>query len=131
MITRTRKNQKGAKWDQPASAIIFAVLVFGIIGLLAFSNYRVNQRRADLLKQIGDLGREIRLLEENNDQLKQGIQEAQKDAHWEEKVREQGYKKPGEKQVVVLPPKEENAAPTEQSQNLWQKFLDPIRNFLK
>lgn len=105
-------------------AAVFAVLTLGLIGLLTFSNFRINQRRTELLSQISDLDKQIRLLEEKNSQLKTGIEETQKDVHWEEKIREQGYKKPGEEQVIVLPPKEESSNTAEQSKNLWQKFLE-------
>lgn len=126
MITKNKKLKKGKNWEQPVVVIVFVALSLGLIGLLIFSNFRINQRRGELLKQIGDLDMEIRLLEENNTQLKEGIEEAQKDSHWEEKIREQGYKKPGEEQVVVLPPSETNQETTQTQKGLWQNILDKI-----
>lgn len=107
-------------------AAVFLVLTLGLIGLLSFSNYRMNMRRADLMNQISNLDKEVRALEEKNADLKTGIVEGQKDIHWEEKIREQGYKKPGEEQVVVLPPPNSQEETPEEEKNLWQRFLDKI-----
>ena len=103
----------------------------GTVGFLVFSNLKINQKRADLTQQIEDLRRKIQALEEKNESLKAGIVQTESDTYWEEKLREQGYKKPGEQAVVVLPPEEETSTSTEEEKNLWEKFLDPIRNFFK
>ncbi|MBI4101679.1 MAG: hypothetical protein HY443_01795 [Candidatus Nealsonbacteria bacterium] len=126
MITKVRKIKKERSWEGAVFGGIFLVLVLGLVGLLTFSNYRMNMRRTDLINEINNLNKEVQLMEEKNSQLKTGITEGQKDIHWEEKIREQGYKKPGEEQVVVLPPAQTSTdAPSEEG-NLWQKFLDKI-----
>lgn len=126
MITKTKKIKKRKNWEQPVLVTVFTGLTLGLIGLLTFSNFRINQRRAELLNQIGNLDKEIRSLEEINSQLEAGIQETQKDAHWEEKIREQGYKKPGEEQVVILPPSEAPEETPGEEKGLWQRLLDKI-----
>lgn len=126
MITKNKKLRKKRDWEQPVVVLVFVALSLGLIGLLIFSNFRINQRRGELLKQIDDLDGEIRLLQENNTQLKEGIDETQKDSHWEEKIREQGYKKPGEEQVVVLPPADKEEKTLENEQSFWQKLLSKV-----
>lgn len=79
-----------------------------------------------MLGQISSLQKEIQATQEKNDKLKEGITQTGKDAYWEEKIREQGYKKPGEEQVVVLPPEESSSTAAEQPKNLWQKILNKI-----
>ena len=54
------------------------------------------------------------------------LKEAAPEKNWEEKAREQGYKKPGEEQVVVLPPEEENQTPLEEEKSFWQRILEKL-----
>jgi len=76
---------------------------------------------------IEDLQKELQALEDRNAKLKAGISEAGTETFWEEKIREQGYKKPGEEAIVVLPP-EENQATTSvpPEKNFWEKIIDRI-----
>lgn len=79
-----------------------------------------------MLSQIDILQKEIQATQEKNDKLKAGITQIGKDVYWEEKIREQGFKKPGEEQVVVLPPQGSTVEPSQQQKNLWQKLLNKI-----
>lgn len=79
-----------------------------------------------MLGQISNLQKEIQATEEKNAKLKEGISQTGKDAYWEEKIREQGYKKPGEEQVVVLPPQDSSITPLQEQKNFWQKILEKI-----
>lgn len=80
-----------------------------------------------MLNQIDELKREAQALQEKNDKLKAGISQTESDTYWEEKMREQGYQKPGEENVVVLPPENQIATTTATTeQNVLQKFWQKI-----
>jgi len=130
MITKTKKMKKG-RWEQIFFAVFIIVFTLGLIGFLMVSDYRINQKRTELLDQIKSLEKQLQDLQKKSTELQSGIAQTGKDSYWEEKVREQGYKKPGEEQVVVLPPTGQSSTSTEPSKNLWQKFLDPIKNLFK
>lgn len=83
------------------------------------------------MDKISDLKKDIVLLEERNNQLKMGIAQTESDAYWEEKLREQGYKKPGEEAIVVIPPTDNNNSDSQNSSSIleslkgfWQSFLE-------
>ncbi|GAH35419.1 unnamed protein product [marine sediment metagenome] len=97
-----------------------------VIGFLIFSNLKISQRRADLTARIGDLKKEIQILEKKNQELRAGITQTESESYWEERIREQGYKKPGEEQVVVLPGEESEEGKTGEQRSLWQRILEKI-----
>ena len=95
-----------------------------VIGFLVYSNWKISQKRAELTSKIEALKTEIQILEEKNRQLGAGILETEKESYWEEKIRQEGYKKPGEVEVVVLPPEKELSTSTEKQKNFFEKFLE-------
>lgn len=70
--------------------------------------------------------KEIQTLEQQNQNLQAGISLATSTTFQEEKMREQGYQKPGEQNVVVLPPEEKATTSAEKAKNWWDKFLEKI-----
>jgi len=82
------------------------------------------------MQKIEDLKKDITLLEDRNEQLKQGITQAETDAYWEEKLREQGYKKPGEEAIVIIPPGE-NSNSESGEDNLFSSVWQSLNNFWK
>ena len=125
MVAKTKKREKGGSFQNIFFSLLIGVLFLGAIGFLVVSSLNINQKRLEKTEMIEELKEEIRLLEEKNENLKAGIIDTESDVYWEEKMRERGYKKPGEEAVVVLPPeemKEEQAS----EKSLWQKFLDKI-----
>lgn len=76
------------------------------------------------MEQAEELQKEIDELAKRNEELKNGISQTGKDEYWEEKLYEQGYKKPGEEVVVVLPPKEGEKGGEAEKKSFWQKFLE-------
>jgi len=126
MITKTRRTEKGDSRQNMFFAIFIGVLFFGIIGFLFVSDWRITQKREELLNKMESLKKEVQQLEEKNQQLQAGISQTENDAYWEEKAREQGYKKPGEETVVVLPPQTENSTSTEKEKGWWQTLLGKI-----
>jgi len=102
---------------------LLALFLLVIAGFLVFSNLKINQKRAELTSKIEELRKEVQLLEETNERLKSGIFQTESDAYWEAKLYEQGYKKPGEEAIVVLPPEEESSleGPVEEKK-WWNPF---------
>jgi len=119
MIAKIKKQKRVIKI--PSSAITVVLLV-GLLGFLVFSNWNMSQKRSVLKEQIEFLKNEIQTAESRRLKLEAGILDTEKDSYWEGKIREQGYKKEGEEQVVVLPPNgvEKN---TVVEKNFWEKFL--------
>lgn len=80
-----------------------------------------------MTSKIESLQAEIQKLEEEKARLVAGIENAQTDAYWDEKVREQGYKKSGEEQVVVLPPQSNQNESTQTQKSLWQRIIERLK----
>ena len=123
MITKAKKNKRET-FQTIFFSIFLGFLTLGFIAFFVISNFRISQKRGDFQAQIAKLQKEIQLAEEKKAKLEQGIAQTEKDAFWEEKIREQGFKKPGEEQVVVLPPEEAKNEQTKPQKNFWQKILD-------
>ena len=126
MITKNKKFKKEDKTQDIFFSVFLTVLFFGAVGFLVVSNYRINQKRSEMLEKIDSLKKEIQVLQQKNKGLEVGISQATSTAYQEEKMREQGYQKPGEQNVVVLPPEDKTATTTEKAKNWWEKFLEKI-----
>ena len=124
MIAKTRRNKRDT-FQNIFFAIFLGVLAVVFIAFFVISDFRISQKRRDFQAQIANLQKEIQLAEEKKARLEEGISQTEKDTYWEEKIREQGFKKPGEEQVVVLSPEE---AKNEQTKNL---SLQRNANFYK
>lgn len=126
MLAKKKRIKKGGNSQNIFFSILIGVFLFGIVGFLLFSNLKINQKRTELIDKIEEIKKEIHLLEERNEQLKAGILQTESDAYWEARLYEQGYKKPGEEAVVVLPSegKDETAVPKEK--NFWENLLQKI-----
>jgi len=130
MITRKIKKRKPYR----AIAVFIALALLGlmILGFIVFSNWQVSQKRTELKAQMEVLKKEIEILEKKNQEFQAGISQISKEDRLEKEARERlGLKKPGEEVVVVLPPEEVDREKDEQEKNLWQRFLDPVRNFFE
>ena len=126
MIQKTRKIKRGVSLKTISFSVIILLLIFFFIGFLIVSNWKINQRRAELISQITTLEKEIETLEKKNQELKAGASQFSDESYLEEMAREKlGLKKPGEEVVVVLPPPEsEKEKPKEK--NFWQKILEKL-----
>lgn len=124
MITKSKRIKKGKSYQAVLFSIIIGILVFGAIGFLVFSSFKINQRRTELISKIESIKEEIQTLEKKNEELRAGIIQTQDETFWEEKIREQGYKKLGEETVVVLPPEEGGEKPEEKEKSFLQKLLE-------
>ena len=83
------------------------------------------------MKKITELKEEIAFMEERNEQLKLGISQTESDVYWEEKLREQGYKKPGEEAIVIVPPEEKNDNSGLGEKNIFSRTFEALSNFWK
>ena len=126
MIAKKRKLEKGGALQTVLYSVLIGAFLLLVVGFLVISNFKINQRRGELISQIDDLNKEVQILEQRNENLKAGIVQTETDVYWEEKLREQGYKKPGEEQVVVLPPENDEATSTVEEKNIFEKFLEKI-----
>jgi len=99
---------------------------------LVFTNWKINQRRAELQQRIEVLKREIQILEEKTASLRAGISQTESKDYQTERLYEQGYVEKGATQVVILP-QEEKVVEEEEEKSPWgpQDLLEWIRSKLK
>jgi cell division protein FtsB len=128
MIQKIKRIRKGSSYQNIFFLILIGSLLIFVIGFLAFSNLKISQRRAELITKIEDFKKETQLLEKKIQELQAGIVQTESEEYWEERIREQGYKKPGEEQVVVLPPGEGEVEKEEISFLNPQSWLEWIKN---
>ena len=131
MISKSRRFRKDSH-QTIFFSILIGILLAAPIGFLTFSNLKISQRRAELTAKIEDFKKEIQILEKKNQELRAGITQTESESYWEERIREQGYKKPGEEQIVVLPPEGGEVKKEESSfwnsQNWWQWIKSKLRD---
>lgn len=121
MITKIKKNQN-------PSLLFFSLLTIFLLAFLVFSNFKLRERIERLNLFFQSLNQEIQSLEEENKRLRREIDLAKGESYWEEKIREQGYRKPGEEIVVVLPPEKKLKTEKENrekgnKENNWQALI--------
>jgi len=117
MITNLRKSKKKS-WPSIFSLIFLVFLAIGVIGFLVFTNWKINQRRAELQQRIEVLKREIQISKEKITSLRAGISQTESEDYQTGRLYEQGYVEKGATQVVVLPVGEE-AVKREEEKSLW------------
>lgn len=125
---KTKKRSKKQQRESKVFSIILLCTVFIITGLLIFSNWKIGQKKKTLFFKIQSLKQEIEFLENRNEELRNGIFQSQTNDYWEEKVREQGYKKPGETAIVIKKDTNEGiTSDSTDSKNIWNKLLTGIK----
>lgn len=80
--------------------------------------------------QIKKLEEQVQILEERREALKAGLSAAQGESFQEEKMREQGYKRPGEEVIAVLQDKPSDATKqdgTVPGNNFWNDLWKKIK----
>ena len=128
MVSKRIKNSNSFKSLLPLfSYILLGLLLLAVSGFLIFSNWKISQRRAELTAKIESLKKEIQILEEKNAKLQTGISQTEGEDYWKEKLYEQGFVEQGERQVVILPQKEEETKKEEK--NFWnpQNWLEWLK----
>jgi len=126
MIQKTKKIKRGSSFKTVFFSVLILLLIFFFIGFLIVSNWRINQRRGELISQIKILEKAIEELEKKNQELKAGMSQFSDEGYLEKEAREKlGLKKPGEEVVVVLPPPEKEEE-TKEEKGFWQKIWEKL-----
>jgi len=127
MIAKRRKKKKS--FQEIFLSVLFVFFTLAIIGLLAVSNFKIRERRKELLSQIETLEKEIQNVEKKNQELKAGISESQTEDYLEKEAREKlGLKKPGEEVVAIKKiQSEEKQKEQKEEKSLWQKILEFLK----
>ena len=122
MISNKPKIRKEGKFQSIFIQFLIGILFLAVVVFFINSNFRLIQKRGDMNNQISDLEDEIALLQDAKDRFEQGLMDTEEAAYWEERLREQGYKKPGEETVVVLPSEESNAEEEVETKSFWDRL---------
>jgi len=126
MIAEKMNRQKDPLWKKLLSSLFIAVLIIGAIIYLTFSIINIKKERANIGAELDALKSQAQSAEKKNEELKSGISEKQTEEYWEGKAREEGYKKPGEEVVIVVPSEAGKNNEKIEEKNIWQKFLEKI-----
>ena len=127
MLTKFRKKRKERLGSPVITPLLIGFLTIAVTGFLVYSNWRVNDKRQDLLSRIDSLRKEIQTMEEKKKDLEEKIAQGSSEDFLETKARENfNLKKPGEEVVVVSLPAEESGR---QEKN--RSFLDIFSERLK
>jgi len=118
--------QKDPLWKKLLSSLFIAVLIIVAIIYLTFSIINIKKERANIGAELDALKSQAQSAEKKNEELKSGISEKQTEEYWEGKAREEGYKKPGEEVVIVVPSEAGKNNEKIEEKNIWQKFLEKI-----
>lgn len=81
--------------------IALSVFLIILTGILLVSNLRLVLRMRDVTQREDALRSRLEDLEQEKSSLERGMNENETDQYWEERIRAQGYKKPGETVVVI------------------------------
>jgi len=128
MAIKIPKIKKKHSLKAKLASAAMGVVALAIIAFLAVSNWRIYKDRQVMDVEIDKLQEQIQILEERRAVLKAGLTAAEGESFQEEKMREQGYKKPGEEVIAVLQDPSSDATKQEGLNgdnfwlNLWQKI---------
>ena len=130
MTDRKIKKQGERQKKERIFLISFSLFFLIVAGFLIFSNWKINQKKKEMLGRIQALSQDIESLNFKKQNLEQGILESEDQSYLEARMRELGYQKPGETVVVIK--KDQQAGPKETiSQNFWQRFMGEVKNIFK
>jgi len=131
MIAKRKKQKKSRLNEDLIFQLITIFLAVFFVWYLAVSNYRIAKKRTELTERIEGLIEEVQMLDQERQRLEAGISQTQKDVYWEERIREQGYVKEGESQVVVLKPEEAEKQEIDSEQGFAEELLEMIKGFFE
>jgi cell division protein FtsB len=127
MVAIFKKTKKRTSWQTVLMSVMLGILFLGLMGFLLVSNWKINKKRQELNQEIRQLEKQTEILRERKKTLEAGLSQSQAEGFQEEKIRDQGYKKPGEEVIAIL----RDQAPAGQKQeeepkgfwlDLWQKI---------
>jgi len=109
------------------ASIFIGILTLGLIGFLVVSNWRINERKSELMSRIESLKEEIQTLEEEKAKLLAGIDMSQSEENKEKVAKDQlGLKKPGEEVVSIKQEQNEEEVKQEEKKSFWQKIWEKL-----
>jgi cell division protein FtsB len=130
MVAIFKKTKKRRSWQTVLVSTVLGLLSLGLIAFLAISNFKISEKRKVLEADIEEAKAQVEILQEQKNSLAAGINESEKADFQEERIREQGYKKPGEEVIAILQDKatikEEQAV---EEKSFWLNLWDKIKNF--
>jgi len=130
MIDRKIKKQIKKQKKERIFLISFSFFFLIVAGFMIFSNWKISQKKKEMLERIQSLKQDIESLNLKKQNLEQGILEFEDQSYLEARMRGLGYQKPGETVVVIK--KDQQAGPEEiGSQNLWQRFMGEVKNLFE
>lgn len=125
MIAKNKKIKKES-WQNIIFSVILGIAVLVVVGYLIASNWKINEKRSELISQVETLQQQLAELEAKRDALQSQISQTTEEEYLEREARETfNLKKPGEEVVTVLPPEGESQQETERS--FWQRIWDKIK----
>jgi cell division protein FtsL len=130
MITKFKKFKKRDSDREIFFPILLGILVLVGIAFFIVTNYRINQKRKDLLAQIVKLEEQIKTQEKINEDLKSGVSQISDQDYLEEEARERlGLKKPGEEAVSVqkVETEEQKKEEPPKAKSFWDRILEKLR----
>lgn len=114
----------------------YLIIIFAIIFILAgvflvYVNIKLHYKKAELMAQIVGYNKEIERIQNNNDNLKDRIKNADNKDYIEKVAREEeNMQKPGESVVSFILPGEKPKEP-EKETGIWRGFLGGMESFWK
>jgi len=100
-----------------------------VVSFLFYTNWNINQKRAQLTARIEALKGEIQVLEQKNIEFKERVSEVGSEEYLEKVAREQlNLKAPGEEVVVVKkePASAEGSGEAKEEKKSWWEWLKNI-----
>ena len=119
MITFKRKRRQ-----IHLEGLVLGLLILTVTGFLALSNWRMLQRRRQLLARIEGLEKEIQILGKENQELQEGISQSFERTYLEKEAIERFNLKPEGTQVVVIKKEEKEEETVQPLKSFWQNFLE-------
>lgn len=83
----------------------FLAFLFLIIftGFFTFSGLKIFKEKLKLKNDVSKIKSELEKEISRNEELKKNLEKFEGESFWEEKARERGYKKAGEKEIMIFP----------------------------
>jgi len=119
MITNFKKKENKSFSASNFLGIIAVVVILLITGFLVFANIQIKQKRDKLNQQVAAIEKQIKDLQNKNEEFREGISSYENEDYIEKVAREElSLQKQGEKVVgFILPPEQSEK---NQGKNFWR-----------
>lgn len=109
--------------------IFLIILLIVTLGMLVVSNFRIYRKVGGLRDRKELLEQRVGELESERAGLEEGLTKEDTDEYWERRIREQGYKKPGEEVVMIIGDEgsDSDSSLLEQGRSIWTKILELLK----